>query len=189
MSYRWRRGSFTLTNVMIHSHRHFHTIHNAQTNDAGLYSVVLTNAAFSTPGTLSMRATLTVAPDLDGDGLGDDYETAYGLNPNDPADAGLDMDGDGFNNRDEDTAGTDPTDPDSYLRVETIEAGAGQGVVLHFGAAAYRTYTMEFRDLTNGVGWTKLVDIVAGPTSRAETVTDDAPAAGRFYRVVTPRQP
>lgn len=47
--------------------------------------------------------------DTDGDILPDQWEIAYALNPNDPADAELDSDGDRLTNRDEFFAGTDPT--------------------------------------------------------------------------------
>jgi hypothetical protein len=47
--------------------------------------------------------------DSDGDGLPDDWEQLYGLNPLDPGDAVLDSDGDGSTNLDEFTHGTDPT--------------------------------------------------------------------------------
>ena len=42
-----------------------------------------------------------VEVDSDNDGLPNDWEKKYGLNPNDPADADLDKDGDGFTNREE----------------------------------------------------------------------------------------
>jgi len=52
--------------------------------------------------------------DTDGDGLNDDYEKKYGLNPNDPADADGDIDGDGFTNIEEFEAKTDPSDATSH---------------------------------------------------------------------------
>lgn len=52
-----------------------------------------------------------VVLDSDGDGLPDEWEKRYGLNPNDPSDANADLDGDGFTNLEEHLAGTDPTDP------------------------------------------------------------------------------
>jgi Zn-dependent metalloprotease/streptogramin lyase len=51
--------------------------------------------------------------DLDQDGMDDDWELFYGLDPADPADALLDGDGDGLTNLDEYLADTDPTNPDS----------------------------------------------------------------------------
>ena len=47
--------------------------------------------------------------DTDGDGMTDDWEKKFGLDPNDPADAALDKDGDEFTNLEEFTAKTDPT--------------------------------------------------------------------------------
>ncbi len=55
-----------------------------------------------------------VEVDTDGDGLFDEWEKKYGLNPNDPADADADLDGDGFTNIEERDAGTDPSDPASH---------------------------------------------------------------------------
>ncbi|PYK32160.1 MAG: hypothetical protein DME57_00885, partial [Verrucomicrobia bacterium] len=50
-------------------------------------------------------------PDRDGDGIPNDWEIAYGLNPDDPADAAQDPDGDGYTNLQEYQAGTDPRNP------------------------------------------------------------------------------
>ena len=66
--------------------------------------------------TLSGAVTVTVAAassDTDGDGMPNSWETQYGLDPTDPADAPLDGDGDGASNLSEYLAGTDPTDPAS----------------------------------------------------------------------------
>lgn len=49
--------------------------------------------------------------DFDIDGLPNDWEAVFGLDPNDPNDAALDADGDGLSNLDEFWLGTDPTDP------------------------------------------------------------------------------
>jgi pectate lyase len=51
-----------------------------------------------------------VPVDSDGDGMPDDWERKYGLNPNDPKDAALDTDNDGYTNIEEYLNGTDPTE-------------------------------------------------------------------------------
>lgn len=48
-------------------------------------------------------------PDSDHDGMPNEWETGYKLNPDDPADAGQDKDGDGYRNVEEYINGTDPT--------------------------------------------------------------------------------
>ncbi len=47
--------------------------------------------------------------DTDGDMMPDVWETKYGFNPHDPADAGADADGDGFSNLEEFQGSSDPT--------------------------------------------------------------------------------
>ena len=51
-----------------------------------------------------------VVVDADGDGLPDEWERRYGMNPSDASDADADADGDGFTNKEEYLAKTDPMD-------------------------------------------------------------------------------
>ncbi|MDG6225728.1 MAG: PKD domain-containing protein [Candidatus Thermoplasmatota archaeon] len=113
---------------------------------AGAYTVTLKlsdTMAFSEEKTLLVQVTEPdPVPDLDNDGMLDEWEVRSGLNPNDPKDADMDPDGDGLTNLQEflyyqetgryinpmnpDTdgdgwsdleeirEGTDPTDPSSY---------------------------------------------------------------------------
>lgn len=55
-----------------------------------------------------------VEVDTDHDGLPNDWEKKYGLNPDDASDANLDSDGDGFTNIEEYQAGTNPKDKNSH---------------------------------------------------------------------------
>lgn len=52
-------------------------------------------------GGLPTYAAAEPPPDADADGLPDAWETAHGLNPDDPADAAADRDGDGYTNLEE----------------------------------------------------------------------------------------
>ncbi len=55
-----------------------------------------------------------VPADSDGDGMPDEWERKYGLDPNDPADGALDKDNDGYTNVEEYLNGTDPTEYIDY---------------------------------------------------------------------------
>lgn len=52
--------------------------------------------------------------DSDGDGIPDEWESKYNLNPHDKADAFVDLDHDAFTNLEEFQEGTNPTDAESY---------------------------------------------------------------------------
>jgi hypothetical protein len=54
------------------------------------------------------------ADDTDSDGMKNDWEKQYGLDPEDPKDAAEDKDNDGYSNLLEHNAGTDPTDANDY---------------------------------------------------------------------------
>jgi len=58
----------------------------------------------------SLDVTLKVDPDRDGDGIPNEWEELYGLDPDDPEDAVKDEDEDGFTNLEEFEEETDPTD-------------------------------------------------------------------------------
>ncbi len=125
--------------------------------------------------------------DTDMDGIPDEYETAHGFNPNDPADAALDADGDGFTNRQEFLAGTDPRDPESLFRIVTALRNAIDGsVAVTFTSITGKTYRVEYRDdLESGPGWTAFIPNLAG--TGGNLVQQDPAAAGkprRFYRAV-----
>jgi len=181
ITYRWRQGVLIVSSNSLNQYVSFFAVSNVQANVT--YNVVVSNPSRPS-GIRSSDATITVAVDADHDGIPDDWESAWGLNSNNPLDAGLDYDGDGMTNLQEYIAGTDPWDSDSYLKVDQINATG----TLQFTARAGRTYTILFQDGLNTGPWTRLSNIPAG-NLRIVTVLDPNPGGNRFYRLVTPGRP
>jgi hypothetical protein len=129
--------------------------------------------------------------DTDVDGIPDYWETAYGLNPGNPADAALDADGDGRSNKAEYLAGTDPRNGSSIFAARVIAGpGAGQWTV-RFTVTAGKTYSVLYKNALTDATWTKLGDLPA-QGSNGEVGLIDSSAGGatrRFYQVVTPQAP
>ena len=140
---------------------------------------------------VSLTQCCSAAPALDGDGDGipDNWELAHGLNPYNAVDALLDPDGDGQTNLAEYLAGTDPHDLASWLHLDQIEKVNGSAI-LHFTMPAYRSYTIQYKNLLTDPNWIKLIDLDVQSFTSAEQILDPAPLpASRFYRVVTPKEP
>ncbi len=142
---------------------------------------IITFTNSPTPGAANTLGTAVV--DSDSDGLPDTWETAHGLNPNNPNDANLDSDGDGLTNLQEYWAGTDPQDRTSGLAV-AVSITNGHPAI-RFTSVPGKTYRVEFADMVAASAWQELVTLTA---AAGETVltTSDANSAGstvRFYRV------
>ena len=83
--------------------------------------------------------------DKDLDGMESDWESLFGLLPDDPRDALVDMDGDGVSNFAEARAGTDPTNRASRFTIHTeMETGGGgsQKMKVWWNSISNRTYTV-----------------------------------------------
>jgi hypothetical protein len=185
LAYRLRRNSVTLpqTLIVLNQNAAFFTITNVQAPFTN-YSMVVSNIA--TPiGVPSAPAFLTLLTDSDADGLPDDWENTYGFNPTNATDRTVDGDGDGMLNWQEYQAGTDPSDPLSALKLQFTGSAP---LSLNFRAISNHTYSLQVADDPQ-VAWRAFADIPARPTNRLEQVFDPAPLSGRFYRLLTPRQP
>ncbi|BCX49026.1 hypothetical protein HAHE_29340 [Haloferula helveola] len=90
-------------------------------------------------------------PDNDADGMPNEFETANGLNLDDPSDASEDKDGDGQSNLDEFVSGTDPCDAASAFRVLDLNNTEGLFSVMWQGHAG-RDYTASWS--IDGETWT-----------------------------------
>jgi hypothetical protein len=124
--------------------------------------------------------------DRDGDEMPDSWETAHGLDPDSAADANLDLDGDRRTNLYEYRSNTDPTDSTSFLQFSTFSHD-GTEFALKFTAQPGIRYTIEQSD--NGIDWSALSVIPAGPTVRVESLSDRDGGASEFYRLVAERMP
>jgi hypothetical protein len=138
----------------------------------------------ATPGASNVPAG---PADADGDGLPDDWERLYGLDPSNPGDATADADGDGMSNRDEFGAGTRPNDPRSVLTMDLgLTAG---GVRARFEAASGRTYSLLYRPSLATGDWIRLQDVPAATTETVVVLELPFPDGGTSegcYQLVTP---
>jgi hypothetical protein len=122
-----------------------------------------------------------INPDADGDSLPDAWETAHGLDPGDPEDAGEDPDGDGASSAFEFICGTNPQLADSVLHLRAAGLDAA-GLRLQFESVSGKRYQVEFsEDFSN---WSALGSTIEGDGSAME-ISDAGAVTGsrRYYRL------
>ena len=183
-NFSWRRPPSVYTTFEGQGRQSFWTVTGAGAAQVGVYGVVISNEYDST---ISRPARLTMAADVDGDGLPDIWELEQGLNPGDPSDSNRDTDGDGLTNLQEYDSGTNPTNPASVLRLQS--ALTGSMLALTFKAAPGKTYSILRREAVDVGIWQRWIDSAARTNARMETVVDPVGPTSHFYRLVTPRQP
>jgi len=121
--------------------------------------------------------------DSDNDLLPDDWETAYGLDPDKASDAAGDLDGDGRSNLQEWISGHSPVDPNDFFAVAVTEADAAFHIAVD--GKAGRTYTLQRSTSLHPGSWSDQEAV--GPLASDQPVlfVDPGPPGGNavFYRV------
>ena len=121
------------------------------------------------------------AIDNDGDGMPDDWERLFGLNPEDPSDASADADDDGVSNLVEYREGTDPK-PAPAPRFESIAFLPDGSCLLVLRASVGRAVTVEISaDLLN---WSVLTTVMEAEDTIEVIDRNASDAPYRYYRVV-----
>ncbi|HMJ64410.1 MAG TPA: FG-GAP-like repeat-containing protein, partial [Candidatus Binatia bacterium] len=188
LTFRWRKNSSYISNLVENGTNSFLTLTNLQptpTTNQFYFNVVVTNRAGVS--SLSSNAVITVLADTDGDGMPDEWETYHNFDPTDPADALLDADQDGVSNLDEYLAGSDPLDRETTLSIYVRLEGLPPTATVFFHGFANKTYSLLRRDSLESGPWIWVADVPAG-IERVVEVRDPTPLQTRgFYRLVTPR--
>jgi hypothetical protein len=127
-----------------------------------------------------------LAVDTDADGMPDVWETTYGFNPNDPADAALDADSDGQTNLAEYRAGTNPRNAGSVLRITAIGREGSDARVTWSTVGSHHYLllggTNLVQPLSNNVS--PLISVPPGGESTTNFLhPNGATLPARFYRV------
>jgi len=123
-----------------------------------------------------------LGPDGDSDGLPDDFEALYGLDPSSD-DAHQDPDGDGATNLSEYLAGTDPGDRASHFAFTLVQK-VGEDFQLTWNAVVGKIYHVQTSDTLKEDSWMTVTTVVA--TGLSESWTDNelpAPKPYKFYRI------
>ncbi len=127
------------------------------------------NGGQSTTATQTFYVTIGKSTDTDGDGIPDDYEALFGLNPALAGDAALDSDGDGYTNQQEYLAATDPLDGKDVPEVSKLKV-EGEDIGVWFPSSPGKHYRLERQD--------------GFPSGTTNIVADNVLGTGEVLKVV-----
>ncbi len=153
---------------------------------AGQYSIVVDYDGTLQDGnqyySLLVSNEVPINPDMDGDGLPNDWELAFFSNPT-SAVASADSDGDGSDNWSEYVSGYDPTNALSFFAITNFSATASNGpsFIVSWESVSGRIYGVDWSDqLTN-----TFTNISGDLPFPAGSYTDTVERAGpqHFYRI------
>jgi hypothetical protein len=122
-------------------------------------------------------------PDIDGDGLPNDWEVLYGFDPTSDVitnvETYVDSDLDGFTNLEEYIGGTSPLDPTSFPVLTAIAPASG--VTVSWPGLTGRYYEVWVSTNLPGGAWTPLATGLSG-VGATMSITDTSAAPIRAYR-------
>ena len=117
--------------------------------------------------------------DGDNDGLFDEWEFRYGLNPDDPSDAIADLDHDGMSSLQEFVAQTDPTDASSLLRIRSLRFLSSSELELTWDSVAGVVYQVEANEDLESNEWTPVASHAASADNTSLNIAK--PASSDWY--------
>ena len=120
--------------------------------------------------------------DSDADGIPDDVELRYGLNPTNNPDARLDLDGDGRTNLDEWRSGTALNDPADVLSLNISHVSPSL-IRLDFPAKPGRRYKLQFTQQLGSANWMTIQEVTPVRSRRVQVEQTLSVNAARFYRL------
>ena len=127
-------------------------------------------------------------PDIDIDGMPDEWEIANGFNANSAADAALDTDGDGASNLDEYRADTDPRNPASRFAISQTQPQAPDFSTVRVFWPSRPTLLYTVYTSPDLVTWTAVnPGSPAVGTGGTMSLDVTAPGPKRFYKITAVR--
>ena len=142
----------------------------------------MADADFSVLQAFAITITSDSDSDTDSDGIPDNWENQYGLDP-DTDDSATDSDGDLLTNLQEYHLGTDPTDGNSGFHAHAVTSSGGGKFTLRWKSVSGKSYTVQ--SSTDFNTWADLSGphIATATESSAEVIIDTA-VLRSFFRIV-----